>query len=314
MRIASYNVENLFERAKALEPSTWNVGAPILAAHAEINALFNELDYTDEIKKRILELLEVLGLLRADSAALAELRVIRGKLLLRHRDGTVEVAARGRAGWIGWVELKTEVVDELAMRHTAMVMRDLQADILGVVEADSRPTLQMFSTAELSAIPHGVPFAHCLLVDGNDPRGIDVGLLTREDFEVTSIRTHIFDEDDDGVIFSRDCCEYHLEAPDHSPLVVLMNHFKSKGYGSPDDKTGAKRRLRQSTRVASIYESLKARGLSQVVVLGDLNDTPDSDSLKPLLQGTDLRDISTHDKFDWAGRQGTFGGTKEKID
>ena len=33
------------------------------------------------------------------------------------------------------------------------------------------------------------------------------------------------------------------------------------------------------------------------MVLGDLNDTPDSDELSPLLAGTDLRDISGHAKF-----------------
>jgi hypothetical protein len=51
-------------------------------------------------------------------------------------------------------------------------------------------------------------------------------------------------------------------------------------------------------------------------VLGDLNDTPDSDPLAPLLQHTDLRDISTHAEFDDGGRPGTFGnGTASgKID
>jgi hypothetical protein len=47
----------------------------------------------------------------------------------------VQVVADGRADWIGWVDLKTEPVDELAMRHTAMVIRDLDADVMGVVEA-----------------------------------------------------------------------------------------------------------------------------------------------------------------------------------
>ena len=51
-------------------------------------------------------------------------------------------------------------------------------------------------------------------------------------------------------------------------------------------------------------------------MLGDLNDDPASDALKPLISGTDLRDISTHPAFDFGPRKGTFGSGNEgdKID
>jgi hypothetical protein len=53
-----------------------------------------------------------------------------------------------------------------------------------------------------------------------------------------------------------------------------------------------------------------------VVVAGDLNDTPTSDPLAPLLDKTDLRDISAHPNFDDGGRPGTFanGTAANKID
>ena len=53
-----------------------------------------------------------------------------------------------------------------------------------------------------------------------------------------------------------------------------------------------------------------------VAVLGDFNDTPDSDPLAPLLAGTDLRDIATHATFNDGGRPGTFGNctASQKID
>jgi hypothetical protein len=38
-RIASYNVENLFERPRARNLSTWAEGKPILEQHARINEL-----------------------------------------------------------------------------------------------------------------------------------------------------------------------------------------------------------------------------------------------------------------------------------
>ena len=43
VRIASYNVENLFARAKALNGDTWDEGEPILKAHHDVNELFDGL-------------------------------------------------------------------------------------------------------------------------------------------------------------------------------------------------------------------------------------------------------------------------------
>jgi hypothetical protein len=50
-------------------------------------------------------------LTRSDDSEFARLRKIRGQLLRRPRSGPVEVVAKGRGSWIGWVELKTEQVD-----------------------------------------------------------------------------------------------------------------------------------------------------------------------------------------------------------
>ena len=310
MRIATFNVENLFDRARALDLGSWMAGRPILEAHAQLNALFQEATYTAARKRRILELLETLGLLRSDSSEFAWLRVVRGRLLRRPRDGGAEVVANGRADWVGWVELTTEPTDELALRHTAMVVRDVAADVLGVVEADDRPTLQRFSDRLLADVG-GTPYEQAVLVDGNDDRGIDVGVLVRAPYGVHHIRTHVFDRDGDGVVFSRDCCEYHLSTPDGQPLAVLVNHFKSKGYSEPGDRLGADRRRRQASRVGEIYRGLRDEGIDRVAIVGDLNDQADSAALAPLFDGIDLRDISEHADFEFGERRGTFQGGNE---
>ena len=76
------------------------------------------------------------------------------------------------------------------------------------------------------------------------------------------------------------------------------------------------RRLRQASRVKDIYESLRAAGQSNVVVCGDFNDHPTSAPLAPLLNATDLQDVSTHPSFDDGGRPGTFGNctASQKFD
>jgi hypothetical protein len=67
--------------------------------------------------------------------------------------------ANGRFDWIGWVDLKREEVNEVATRNTARVINELDADVLGVIEAGSRPALVRFSNNVISA-EGGTPYAH----------------------------------------------------------------------------------------------------------------------------------------------------------
>ena len=40
------------------------------------------------------------------------------------------------------------------------------------------------------------PYTKFMLIDGNDDRGIDVGLMTKEDFDFEDMRSHVHDLDD----------------------------------------------------------------------------------------------------------------------
>src|SRR5919107_393585 len=122
MRIASFNLENLFRRPKVLNQATWDAGSEVLDAYARLQRILGKPKYEAEDKARIVELLDALGLSRGDESDWVILRRNRGQLLSRHRDGSVEVKAKGRGDWIGWLELKRESVDEEATRNTARVV------------------------------------------------------------------------------------------------------------------------------------------------------------------------------------------------
>ena len=161
----------------------------------------------------------------------------------------------------------------------------------------------------------GEPYTQSMLIDGNDERGIDVGMLVRAPYQVGWMRSHADDADERGRrIFSRDCPEYSIWTPSGAVVWVLVNHFKSKGYGSQDASDA--RRGGQAGTVRAIYDRLRSEGATFIVVLGDLNDTPDSAALAPLLGSGDLKDASDHPSFTSDGRPGTYqNGTKrDKID
>ncbi|WP_336287006.1 endonuclease/exonuclease/phosphatase family protein [Cronobacter dublinensis] len=314
MRLASYNVENLFDRARVMSQGSWSQGRPVLEKFARLNALLGEITYTEASKKEMVKLLVALGLEKSDTGPFVILRRNRGSLLKRPRDGGIEIIASGRADWVGSLELIESPVDEVAMRITARVMSDLHADVLAVVEAESRPALSAFNQEIIAAVG-GEPFRHVMVIDGNDSRGIDVGLLTGANYPIGPMRSHVDDRDARGqLIFSRDCPEYAVPLASGDTLWVMVNHLKSKGYGGKADSDA--RRKAQAQRVAEIYQARRDAGEQYIAIAGDFNDTPDSDTLSPLLQETDLRDAFTHPAFDNGGFPGTWGNSAKnnKLD
>jgi hypothetical protein len=213
-----------------------------LKAQADINSILGKDHYTPADKTKIIQLLDTLGLKKSDESKFAILRQNRGHLVKRPKNGPIQIVADGRDDWVGWVELTLEQVNEKATQNTARVIKVINADVLGVVEAESRPALVRFCKDVMPAV-NGTGYDHIMLIDGNDDRGIDVGLMTK--------------------------------------------------------------RKRQAARVATIYRQLRQKH-DFIAVIGDLNDTPDSDPISPLFSQTGLKDISELPGFDDGGRPGTF--------
>jgi endonuclease/exonuclease/phosphatase family metal-dependent hydrolase len=306
VRLASYNVENLFARAKALNQDSWAEGRPVLERFGRLSALLGEQDYPPAAKAEMARLMLELGLERSDESPFVRLRRNRGALLRRPKTGGLEIVADGRAEWVGSLELKTEPVNALAMQNTARVIRDVGADVLGIIEVENRPALADFNALILPSVA-GTAYAQVMVIDGNDPRGIDVGLLTRDGFRIGDMRSHVDDRTAGGsLVFSRDCPEFEVETPAGNRLLLMVNHLKSKGFGSQASSNA--RRLEQARRVREIYEA-RRREHPLIAILGDFNDTPDSAPLAPLFQGSGLRDAQSHAQFEDGGFPGTFGGS-----
>ncbi len=313
MRLASYNVENLFARAKALNQDSWAEGRPVLEAFGRLSALLGEIRYAPAAKADMVRLMRELGLERSDEGPFVRLRRNRGALLRRPAAGGIEIVAEGRADWVGSLEPKTEPVNAVAMQNTARVIDAVGADVLGVIEVENRPALRDFSALILPAVG-GTPYAQEMVIDGNDSRGIDVGLMTRPGFVIGNMRSHVDDKAaDGGLVFSRDCPEFEVETPGGNRLLVMVNHLKSKGFGSQASSNA--RRLEQARRVREIYDGQRRQN-PLIAIIGDLNDTPDSAPLAPLFQGSGLRDAQSHPAFETGGFPGTFGssGPSSRID
>jgi endonuclease/exonuclease/phosphatase family metal-dependent hydrolase len=313
VRIASFNVENLFARPKVFNTTDWSIGRSALNAYQKVNTLFSNPEYNVDDKRRIIDLLVELDIYyinshgairrkRTASPRWAWLRKNRGKFDRQPRDKTqnVEIIANSRDDWIGWVELAKELTNEIGTQMTAKVIRDVCADIIGIVEAEDRPSLVWFNKELLGGF-----YKHVMLIDGNDERGIDVGIMTRNNFEIESIQSNVDAQDSHGTIFSRDCPQYEVHTPNGTMIHVLVNHFKSQSGG------GAQKRQRQAIEVRRIVNDLVAQG-QHVIVLGDLNEGPavagsQAENLVDLFNNdSPLVDCYWIPDFDIGNRPGTF--------
>lgn len=323
VRIASYNVENLFARPKVLNTSDWSYGLPALKAFGEVNKLISRAKYTPSVKKKIIEALVKLDIYYFNSKGAirsrrtqypkwAWLRKNRGKFDKQPRDAakSIEIIASGKADWNGWIELAKEHNDEISTQMTANVILEINADIIGIVEADDRPSLVQFNKEALANL-----YGHVMLIDGNDKRGIDVGIMMGDQFEIKSMLSNVDTTDATGIVFSRDCPQYQIRTPKGTEVNILVNHLKSQSGGG-----GVKRR-RQAIQVRLIVDDLVAQG-KHVVVLGDFNEGPKEDGKQAVnLEGlfdndSPLVDCYGLNGFDLGGRPGTYDscGLRNRLD
>ncbi len=280
LRFSTFNVENLFVRPKILSLRDNDRISQLLKDLAEFKTLMDRSSYAG-VEARILELYLELSPyvdINLRSSQVGRDIVTRDKLI-----------AKGRGDWEGFIDLTKTEFDDAQIKNTAKVIKTVKPQILGFVEVENRATMRRFNTEFLSS-----RFGSQLVIDGNDPRGIDVGMAADKRFPILDVRTNIFEFDSVGEVFSRDCLEVTFDLGGGKPLHVLQNHFKAKD--RTPTKSDAKRK-RQATRVAEILETRYNLKTDLVIVAGDLNDEPDSDPISPLAGADNLFNV-----HDLAGR------------
>lgn len=167
-------------------------------------------------------------------------------------------------------DLAFDLFDETEKKLTAKAIKAINADIICLQEVESLPVLDRFNSQMLA----GLNYKHRILIDGNDPRQIDVAILSR--FPIISLRSHREERNFSSPLFSRDCLEAVIDV-DGKILHLYVNHFKSMIGGR--DQTH-NRRLVQVNKVIEYLERVwkKKKYKGNFIVLGDFNDYLDENS------------------------------------
>ena len=120
-----------------------------------------------------------------------------------------------------------------------------------------------------------------------------IELRLRQGYNLEAVRTHNINSiiNDDG----KNLIEYEISTPSKETIWLLNAYLKKP----TKDRTQSDHiRKQQVEKIAEVYLELIAEGKTNVIIAGTFNAPSYCDSLSPLLQNTDLKDITKHLSFE----------------
>ncbi len=168
---------------------------------------------------------------------------------------------------------------------TAQALAATGADVCAVQEIENLVTLTAFDQRYVAPLRTRA-FAHRILEEGNDTRGIDIGLLS--DLDVVRVHSHahatfgrmnLRGPDGAGpndLVFKRDCLEIDV-VQDGRVLTLFLCHLKSMQGGR---RATRPIRLAEAKAIRQIIEARFPKPAeTDWVVLGDCNDFTEIDGV-----------------------------------
>lgn len=299
MKIATFNIENLYHRDKDLMGMRKNKNLSDWVS--ELDSLLHRLHKSENDMARIRELSFLLGFDKTDHRPYGVLRKRKGKLFLKQGGYANEPQATQLTDWNGWVALQSMAISHTATGNKARLISETDADVLILQEVEDRASLVDFNTKHLRKFDMS-PYEQILVLEGNDVRGRGMAVLTKNGYRLDTVKSHgIGLCDSQDPLFETDCQEYVTTTPQGLKIYILSVQFV--------EEKDRKRKM-QAQKLAEIYDNMKAEGKELILVCGTLNDVSFSDCLSPLLRETDLEDVSKHPEYsvekDFGNRAGYF--------
>lgn len=167
------------------------------------------------------------------------------------------------------VDSQSQSQYDAKLSASVAAISELDPDILLVIEVENEGIMADMNDSL------GGAYVHRHITDGNDPRGVDIGVMSK--IPIVKVVSHLEDKfalkgtSGPTYSYSRDCPEYHFRIGGQN-LVLLGAHFKAKG--PPDNP---EKRLAEAEHTRAIADFLVSNDPElAVAILGDFNDLPGS--------------------------------------
>lgn len=178
--------------------------------------------------------------------------------------------------------LQTKLVH---LAQAISLFREKTPACFGLAEVENHHVLeQLLATHPLSRAPYKY-----VLYNSNDPRGIDCAFVYDSSIiELQEETKHIVHLEDDPQFKTRDIIEVKLKLAGES-IFVFVNHWPSRKEGSIQTED---RRIAAATLLRErIDELLKTNPLTNILIMGDFNDTPNDLSIHTILKAKGQHEI-----------------------
>ncbi|HRI58443.1 MAG TPA: hypothetical protein PK228_01935 [Saprospiraceae bacterium] len=167
----------------------------------------------------------------------------------------------------------------------------MNLDVLAVQEIENLDILRQFNEENLAGL-----YPYTVLIEGNDERLIDVGLLSKLPLgAITSWQKAEHKDLPGSPIFSRDLLEVDVLSANRKKVLFKIFNTHLKSHYIPFDEPypelarleANQRRQMQSEMIAQIVAQRTNKNGAYIVV-GDMNDPEDSEFLAPFTQSPEL--------------------------
>lgn len=174
--------------------------------------------------------------------------------------------------------------DAAATNVIAARINAMNVDVLAVQEVEDIDILREFNKTHLNNL-----YPYQTLIEGNDPRFIDVGVLSR--LPIGAVASHQFavhPQRPGERVFSRDLLQVEILKPDRSAALFTLFNTHLKSHFGDEDNAGQgkiendKRRTQQSEMISRIVAK-QMHSNARYALVGDMNDPPDAAPIKPML-------------------------------
>ena len=156
--------------------------------------------------------------------------------------------------------------------------------IVGLAEVENQSVLKDLTTHK-NLKNCNYNFVH---FDSKDERGIDVAFLyDTKVFTVLESKVHsiVFKKDNGNLDYTRDILHIYGSFLDEK-LDIIVNHWPSRRDGNNET---AKKRMTASNKVTEIITNIRTKNENaKIIVMGDFNDDPSSNSIKSLIDKNNL--------------------------
>ena len=298
MKIATFNIQNLFHRHSALIEMEQEFKSEIWREEFETLLLKEQrrvLDYN-----RMRELADLLGFQKSPYEPYLSMKNIDGSLYVSSAMKVMETRASYLTDWNGWTKLRSVPISKKAIINKAKVILDIDPDIILLQEVENRESLIQFSESFFKGNQKST-YKEIMHLQGNDGMGMGMGILLKEGYHIKSVKSFSNERDQQGrILFNTDFHQYKIKTPNNRTLFLLCCQLARE---SQSDSI----RKKQANKVAEVYQDLRSKGHENIIIVGTLNAPSYSDSICPIME-TSVTDVVKHNTFSVVSDSGDDAG------